>query len=225
MLSNLNPQIDSILRKNGFLSFFNNEVRTRDKWGTIIPYRRFSIVEERTFPNYITKLAKNRDNLRFNDKSRESLIFTTLELFNNAVSHSRSSAGVFVCGQYHPNAHILRFCLSDAGEGIRNNVSGFIGKAVTSEEAILWALERGNSTRIDRPGGMGLHFLDNFARNNLGNLHIVSGNAVVTTGAQCHTQLTDGWFSGTYICMEINTNKASSYLYDDSSEELDDEIF
>lgn len=209
---NMQPNLESLFRKNGFLSAFADEVRTKDKWGTIIPYRRYVPSDERSFPTYMSKLAKNRGDLRFNDIAKNSLLMTTLEIFNNAVSHGRSSAGVFVCGQYYPNINRVRFSMADLGVGIRQNVSSFLNTAISGLDAIRWALERGNSTRLGRPGGMGLYFLRNFIESNSGKLSIVSGDSIISLGEEEYGMKTSRYFNGTYITLEINTNIPSVYL-------------
>ena len=221
-LVGLQPQLDGLMRKNGFLSAFDSSLRTADRWGTTIPYRRYVPSDERTFPTYMTRVAKSRGDLRFNEVTKNSMLLTTLELFNNAVQHGRSYAGVFVCGQYYPNANKMRFALCDLGAGIRNNVSGFLMTAMDGIEAIEWAVKRGNSTRINRPGGMGLHFLKNFIEDNRGSMHIVSGDSVVSYGESEAKLKTKRIFQGTYVCLEVNTNTPSVYLKTDASEVSDD---
>ncbi|UBV43254.1 ATP-binding protein [Deinococcus taeanensis] len=224
-LSNIPPAVEGILRKNGFLSAFEDEIRTKDTWGTVIPYRRYISTDEKSFPLYMAKLAKNRGNLRFNDNARNAILFTTLELFNNAIYHGRSASGVFVCGQYYPNANKLKFSLCDLGVGIPANVTGFTGRAMTDAEAISWAVERGNSTRPKRPGGMGLYFLKNFAVSNNGLLHIISGDAIVSEGKNQSYMKTTQRFNGTYISLEINTDSQSTYISERIEEGENDELF
>lgn len=221
-LVGLQPQLDGLVRKNGFLSAFEPSVRTPDKWGTIIPYRRYVPSDERTFPTYMNRVAKSRGDLRFNEVTKNSMLLTTLELFNNAVQHGRSQTGVFVCGQYYPNANKMRFALCDLGIGIKDNVSGFLMTAMDGIEAIEWAVQRGHSTRINRPGGMGLHFLKNFIEANNGSMYIVSGDSVVSYGDSEIRLKTQRLFRGTYICLEVNTNTPSAYLKVDASEVSDD---
>jgi anti-anti-sigma regulatory factor len=221
---NVPIQIEALIRKNGFLSAFQDEMRTPDKWGTIIPYRRYLPSDEKTFPTYMSRISRGRGTLKFNDTAKISLLLTTVELFNNAISHGRSGFGVFVCGQYYPNANKMRFAIADLGVGIENNVSGFLGAGINGLEAIQWSMERGNSTRVGRPGGMGLYFLKNFALSNGGSLSIISGDSTVTYGREEHMTNTKKYYSGTYICLEINTNSPSKYIPDYGGE-IDDDLF
>lgn len=130
-----------------------------------------------------------------------------------------------MCGQYYPNASKLRFCLADVGIGFEQNVSGFLGNAKSDAEAIEWALIRGNSTRHNRPGGMGLYFLNNFIQRNGGNMYIVSGGGVVRIGKENYSTFTSKRYKGSYITMEINTDVSTDFVIEERSNGASNELF
>lgn len=66
---------------------------------------------------------------------------------------------MYACGQFYPKMNILDFTLSDQGEGIREKVSNFLNKSISSTEAIQWAMVDGNTTKKNIPGGYGLAIL------------------------------------------------------------------
>ncbi|WP_162393801.1 sodium-independent anion transporter [Deinococcus kurensis] len=211
-LAHMSPGIREILNKNGFLSSFSEERRLKDKWGTTIPFRKFMSTNEWEFPNYIARLARNRNNLRFDQKSRDGLIFVALELYNNSISHGLSRHGVFICGQHHPNINKLRFCIADLGRGFEKNVSGYLGRTTSEADSIEWAMHKGNSTRLNRPGGMGLYFLSNFINRNGGLIHIISGGGIYSPNSVDIKTFTKRRYPGSYISLEINTNVSTDFV-------------
>ncbi len=91
-----------------------------DTYGTTIPYQRFDVKDDRYFAGYIEKNSfidrKCRTCLPdLVKKFRESVF----EIFSNAVLHSRTTLGIFSCGQYFPKKHLLNFSVVDLGIGIR----------------------------------------------------------------------------------------------------------
>ncbi|MHC5537099.1 ATP-binding protein [Singulisphaera rosea] len=81
------------------------------------------------------------------------------ELLGNVFQHAKSSIGAIVIGQVHRRAGELQICVCDGGRGLVDMVhsSGFATESAPS--AILWAMESGNSTVVDKPSGVGLHIL------------------------------------------------------------------
>ncbi|HOF58934.1 MAG TPA: ATP-binding protein [Syntrophorhabdaceae bacterium] len=100
---------------------------------------------------------------------------SVFEVFQNAVIHSESKVGLFVCGQFYPIWQRLDLTIADAGIGIRTNVRRALGLKVNSVDAIQWALQEGNTTkRGGQPGGVGLKFLKDFIELNKGKIQITS---------------------------------------------------
>ena len=204
--------IESSLRRNQFLT--NYAYLPLETGATVLPYRRFQVKDERLFGEYLRRYLPGKGFPRMTEGAGKVFQQSIFEIFQNAVAHSESRLGVFVCGQFFPNELRLNFTISDAGIGLSNRVRSFLGnQALTSEAAIQWALEGGNTTRTgSRPGGVGLKFLHDFVRRNRGNIQIVSGDGLygATTG---YDKLNSG-LPGTTVNFEINTADTQSYHLD-----------
>lgn len=212
-LTNIRPNVGTILSKNGFLSHYGR-VKIPDRWGTTIPYQRFDVKDDRYFADYIENELIHRAEMPAMSpgllkKFRESIF----EIFSNAVLHSRTEMGIFSCGQFFPARHRLDFSVADLGIGMRQNIKDNTGLDLSAEAAIHWATEGRNTTkRGPVPGGLGLKLLSEFIDLNGGCIQIVSDagywkreNRTTTTTPFTHP------FPGTIVTVEINTADMSSY--------------
>jgi hypothetical protein len=201
--------IENSLRRNQFLT--NYGYPPLEAGTTILPFQRFQLTDERLFGEYLRRYLPGKGFPRLTEGAGKVFRQSIFEIFQNAVAHSESKLGVFVCGQFFPNELRLNFTISDAGIGICNKVRAFLGnEQLTSEAAIQWALAGGHTTRTGRrPGGVGLKFMQDFVRRNRGNIQIVSGDGLygATTGYdKLHSSL-----PGTTVNFEINTADTQSY--------------
>ena len=129
------------------------------------------------------------------------------EIYQNAVIHSQSKLGVFVCGHVVPRAGRLNFTVSDAGIGIRDTVRGhFRDDSISSVESIKWALRPHHTTKRGRqPGGLGFEFLHEFARQNGGAFRIASRYGFYSfSGDEGSFRQMSADFPGTAVAIEIN---------------------
>ena len=224
-LVSIRSSVDTILSKNGFLSHYGR-VQIHDQWGTTIPYQRFDVKDDHYFAEYIENELIHRSeipkmSLGLLKRFRESIF----EIFNNAVSHSRTRLGIFSCGQFFPNQNRLDFTVADLGVGIRQNIKKHIGLKFSPENAIAWATEEFNTTKRGKlPGGLGLKILCEFVDLNGGSIQIVSDagywqrkNKKTVTKPLSHP------FPGTVVSVEINT--ADKHVYSLASELNADDIF
>lgn len=224
-LSNLRPDVERILSRNGFLSHYGR-TKIPDRWGTTIPYRRFDAKDDRYFADYVEKELIRRSEMPamssgLMKKFRESIF----EIFNNAATHSGTKSGIFSCGQFFPKRNRLDFAVADLGVGMRWNIKDKVGLDFSAVEAIDWATRDRNTTkRGPVPGGLGLKLLGEFIDLNGGCIQIVSdaGHWRREKGKTVTTRLS-GVFPGTVVAVEINTADTSSYVH--SSELNAAEIF
>jgi hypothetical protein len=212
-LTNIRSEVESILSKNGFLSYYGRE-RIPDRWGTTVPYQRFDVKDDRYFAGYIESQLIQRPempamSLGLLKRFRESIF----EIFSNAVIHSRTRNGVFSCGQFFPKRNTLDFSVADLGIGIRQNVQENMGLVLTPEEAVLWATQGSNTTKRGQiPGGLGLKLLGEFIDLNGGCIQIVSDAAYWRRQkGRVETARLSEPFPGTVVSMEINTADTQSY--------------
>jgi hypothetical protein len=162
-LTNISPNVRSILSKNGFLTHYGEE-RIGDRWETTIGYQRFDVQDDRYFSEYIEREFIHRDEMPTMSpgllkRFRESIF----EIFSNAVLHSKSRLGIFNCGQFFPRRGHLNLTVADLGVGMKKNVGDHIKEDIEPEKAIVWATEKRNTTKSGSvPGGLGLKLLREF---------------------------------------------------------------
>ena len=224
-LANIQPSVENILSKNGFLSHYGRE-KISDVWGTTIPYQRLDVTDDRYIAGYVDKELIKRTEMPVMSqgllkKFRESIF----EIFSNAVLHSETEMGIFSSGQFFPTQNRLDFSVADLGIGIRRNVEENAGLDLTPEEAIEWATQECNTTKRGQiPGGLGLKLLGEFIDLNGGRIQIVSdaGYWRRENGRTTIDRLSQP-FPGTVVNLEINTADRQSYAL--TSELSEEDIF
>jgi hypothetical protein len=176
-VSNLAAALEAILRKNRFLSEFGWEAAP-DLYETTIAYRRFDAnpAGASGFQGYVTKYFRpgSRGLPEMTTGLLRAFRGSLFELFENAVEHSGTEAGVFACGQFFPNNKQLDFSVADVGIGIRENIRRALGEVFTAEGAIEWAMAGNTTRRGPRPGGLGLRLIQELVGDNGGRLIMVS---------------------------------------------------
>lgn len=224
-LSNIRPEVETILSKNCFLSH-HGKMKIPDTYSTTIPYQRFDIKDDRYFAEYIENELMIRTEMPtmtagLLKKFQESIF----EIFSNAVIHSETKNGIFCCGQLFPRPKKLHFSIVDLGVGIPNKVNRSTGLSLSSSSAIKWATQGSNTTKRGLiPGGLGLKLLGEFIVLNSGSLQILSdtGYYISRQGKISTHELGDP-FPGTLVNIEINTADVNSYYL--ASEVSEDDIF
>lgn len=206
---NVPSPIEHSLRRNQFLTHYGYP--HLEAGPTVLPFRRFQLTDQRLFDDYLRHHLPGKGFPQITEGAGKVLQQSVFEVFQNAVTHSESKLGVFVCGQFFPKELRLNLTVSDAGIGISRKVRAFLGNSqLTSEGAIQWALEGGNTTRTGRrPGGVGLKFLQEFVRRNRGNFQIVSEDALY--GASTGYDKLGFSLPGTTVNFEINTADTQSH--------------
>lgn len=213
-LTNIPPNVENILAKNGFLSHYGQE-KISDSWGTTISYRRFDVKDDRSFAEYIESEFIYRSEVpTMSEKLKQKFQKSIFEIFSNAVLHSRTKLGIFTGGQFFPKRHQLDFSVADLGIGIRQNIKESIGLDLTPEQAIIWATSSNNTTKRGQvPGGLGLKLLGEFIDLNGGCIQIVSEYGYwMRKNNKIETAQLSQPFPGTVVNVEINTNDSSSYM-------------
>lgn len=212
-LKNIQPAVEKILSKNGFLSNYGRE-KIPDRWGTTIPYQRFDVKDDRYFAGYIENELMQRSEIPamspgLQKKFREGIF----EMFSNAVLHSQTEIGIFSCGQFFPKRDRLDFSVADLGIGIRQNVNKNAGLDLAPEKAIIWATEGRNTTKRGQiPGGLGLKLLKEFIYLNSGRVQIVSDAGYWQwEKGNIFTARLSMPFPGTVVSVEINSADTRSY--------------
>lgn len=218
------PAIARVLRKNRFLVGFGYKP-IEDVNNTTLPYIRMQLSDEGRFADYLKRHMNGKGIPQMSEALGRVFKQSIFEIFQNAVIHSDSHLGIFVCGQFYPQLQRLDVTIADAGVGIRTNVRRYLGNKISSKGAIRWALQAQNTTKTgNQPGGVGLKFLKDFIALNSGKIHIASryGFYEYADGEESFEKM-EFDFPGTTVNLEINTGDSSSYCLD--SEISPDDIF
>ena len=113
----------------------------------------------------------------------------------------------------------------DLGIGFKDNINSIKNFNFTAQEAIGWAVDEKNTTKLGRiPGGLGLKLLREFIEFNTGKMLIVSDNGY---WEQKTDEITRGDlafpFPGSIVNLEFNTADTKEYYL--AEETNIDEVF
>ena len=206
------PLIERILRKNRFLTHYRYEPLD-DSNRTTMPFRRLQLSDEGLFEEYVKRELRGKGIPRMSEGLGKVFKKKVFEVYQNAVIHSGSTLGIFVCGQFFPQKQKLDLTITDAGIGIRESVRRFLGGKISSVGAIRWALREGHTTKTGpQPGGLGLKFLQDFVRLNKGRIQIASrfGFYEFDKGKEVFEKMAVD-LPGTSVTIEINTGDTAQY--------------
>lgn len=213
--NNISLQADSniqtILQKNGFLSYYGYPA-VLDNNNTTIQYTRFKRSDSDIFAQYVNSRLLNRPELpSFTPRAKMKIAQVILEIFTNAVLHTQTEY-IYTCGQFYPNKHCIDFSIVDTGSGIRNTVNNRLGNNMNAIQAIEWALIDGNTTKEGVPGGYGLTILQEFLHYNKGGLQIISNNGYYCdVNNNKNSRFFNAEFPGTVLSLQIKTDDKKLY--------------
>lgn len=182
---------------------------SRDGEGhAVMPFQRFRLADEGALEEYVQRLLTNRPLSDMSERMTHRFRAKVFEVYQNAVIHSESEVGVFVCGRSFSSSSLLHLTIADGGIGIRDSVRRYFkNHRIGSVPALKWALKRHNTTkRGSQPGGLGLQFIQNFTNLNQGRLRIASRFALYEyhCGREICRKMTAD-FPGTAVTIEIDT--------------------
>ena len=207
-------EVEQVLRKNQFLTNFWYE-SLDDTNHTTMPFRRMRLIDEGEFEEYIHWQLSGRGIPEMSEGASRLFKKKVFEVYQNAVTHSESELGVFVCGQFFPQQDRLDFTIADVGIGIRETVRRYFENPhINSLPALKWALKPLNTTKYGpHPGGLGLEFLQKFARLNGGKIQIASrfGFYELNYDGESFAKM-EADFPGTAVTIGINTADEGVYV-------------
>ncbi|HRF55771.1 MAG TPA: ATP-binding protein [Campylobacterales bacterium] len=211
IISPTNDKTRTVLCKNNFLPFFDNQFeKLNDRTLTTIEFRHFglndTVAQQSFFDMLRDGFLRSRGLVNMSDKVLKAVSQNIIELFDNAREHSQSECGIFCAGQLFPQKHKLDFTIVDMGVTIKRKVCDYTGEAFNAGEAIKWAMQRMNSTRDDI-GGLGLALLKELIIKSGGKLEIISNNGLyfIQDGKEGYEDI-EFEFAGTAINIEFNIN-------------------
>lgn len=211
-LTGLSRKLEEVFSKNHFLSNFGG-FKIEDFYQTTIKYKKFKPNEEKVFKYYLDNELLSKTVLpQMSAGLRKKINESIFEIFNNAIIHGGSN-DIFSCGQFYPKSNKLDFTIVDLGKSIKANVNKYLNKNLNGIEAIDWAVQEGNTTKIgDTPGGLGLSLIREFLKFNEGKIQIISCDGYWFQSRGKINQLSfNDEFDGTIVNLEFNLSDTNSY--------------
>jgi hypothetical protein len=198
-LQTISKPIYMNLAQNGFLHECGENLQP---WqGNSVRYRCDLALDESIY-QYLEEQWLGQDWIDISPDLREGILSTVAEIYLNAFDHSQSAIGVFSCGQHYPKKEMLELTTIDFGVGIISNVRSLPQYTeISTEEALKWAFEPGNSTKQQELSrGNGLKLLQDFVIKNQGSLRVCTndGQVIVSDNGVIYNS-TKNPFSGTLV--------------------------
>ena len=209
--NNIDDSIETILRKNGFLSHYLYPAYL-DKYHTTIRYMKLKPKDGKYFFNYIhSELLNHPDLPKMSTILKSKIAESIYEIFTNAQIHSETK-NIYACGQYFPHKHIIEFTITDTGKGFKKVISSFFKKDIRADLAIKWAFENTHSTKQHVSGGIGLSILKEFIDLNKGKIQVVSDKGYYKIAPEGdELKLFNSPFPGSAINMQFRTDDVNLY--------------
>lgn len=200
-----------------FLTYFRYRSAASTLPATMLsttPFRRFRLTDVGAFQEYISLMLTSGAFPAMSQKMLLRFKKTVFEVYQNAVTHSESNYGVFVCGQSFARESLIHFTIADCGVGIRGAVRGYLNdRRISSIQALKWALTPRNTTKTGKqPGGLGMSLVKKLSALNGGRIWIISRFSLYKfyCGQENFRKMTSD-FPGTAVTIEINTADAGQY--------------
>lgn len=208
----ISPQIETILSKNDFLTYFGKQ-KVFDRNQTTIKFQKLKTTDGKYFKKYvIEELVGRRELPNMSVGVKEKIVEAIYEIFVNAQIHSETRF-IYTCGQFFPKNNKIEFTIVDRGIGFKNKINGRFGSNLNSIKAIKWAVQDAKTTKEGISGGIGLAVLKEFVAINKGKMQIVSDDGFYQFDENGEsTRLFDGQFKGTIVNLQFRTDDNNNYL-------------
>lgn len=212
----LNENIEKIFRNNGFLKLLDSNIKVPNSSFSTIEFKKFSLEDTTRFQDYINDhLIAIKDFPHISELLKKKINKSIWEIFNNAHTHGKCKY-VYTCGQYSTDEMKFFFTISDMGITIRKNVNDYFksGSDISGKNAILWAVEAGNTTKSgSTPGGLGLSLIREFLALNEGGIQIISSNGYwQEKNGSTFVHTFKNRLLGTIVNFEFNLNDKKTYI-------------
>lgn len=198
-------------KRSGLYNFITGDPTDYSNQNTI-PFRQIHMDDSKIVEYIDTILALAPIKLKGN---AEAILFKNLyEILINPVEHSGARNGVYTCGHWLPKKKELAFSVYDTGIGIPAHVKQHVNNSFSSEEAIRWALVKGNSTKqLDDfiPRGLGLSDLKDFIVLNNGTFSIISNDIYYSFNQNVSCKPLNTPIIGTMVSFTIRNDEDHIY--------------
>ena len=214
-----NDWVKNTLSQNGFAGAFG---RSSSSWtGHSIPYREDRLRDANGIVDYLEHYWLGRGWVHVSHRLRDAIIGHVWEIYNNAFEHSGSEIGVLSCGQHFYRQNELILSVVDFGQGIPAKVRTFLSSdpraaQLPASGCLRWAFQRGNTTKQNEPGGLGLDLLKEFVRLNQGKLEVYSneGYAIIDKDGERYENH-DISFEGTIVHITLRCDEKLYHFKDE----------
>jgi len=219
--TSITSEIQKILQKNGFLSFYGYD-KVYDTYHTTIEYKKLKPSDSRYFNLYLEDDLLTRSEFpNMSDAVHEKINESIQEMFVNAQIHSETEF-IYTCGQFFPRDNKLNFTIVDTGIGFAKRIKKNLGETINPINAIKWAMIDGNTTKQGVSGGLGLALLKEFITLNKGKIQIISGNAFYELYNNSErVQILNNYFDGSVVSMTFKTDDNKTYRFVSEDKETD----
>lgn len=213
----LKENIAAVFKNNGFLKLVSPQSKIpHSTLFSTIEFKKFSLKDTLNFQEYINDhLIAIEHFPHISELLKKKINKSIWEIFNNAHTHGKCEY-VYTCGQYSTDEMKLFFTISDMGITIRKNVNDYFksGNDLSGKDAILWAVEEGNTTKKGGiPGGLGLSLIREFLMLNEGGMQIISSNGYwEEKNGRIFVNTFKNRFLGTIVNFEFNLSDKKSYI-------------
>lgn len=203
--------IERILKRNGFYEAHLGGEKFPDSNHSTIPYLNIPVKKETDFTVYLQdKLLSHERMPKLMDNAKKAIQQSILEVISNVGQHSHSQK-FYTCGQYFYKKHKFAFCIVDTGIGFAESIKQKFNQNLTSQQAIEWAIQEGNTTK-SVTGGLGLSLIREFIEANQGELYIISGNAILyVKDGRKEYKILKNFFDGVIVNMVFKTDDNKKY--------------
>lgn len=207
----INPQIETILLKNDFLTYFGKQ-RAIDINNTTIKFQKLKPTDGKYFKNYVIEelIVGHIDDLpQMSESIKEKIVEALYEIFVNSQIHSETKF-IYTCGQFFPDK--IEFTIVDTGIGFREKINRRFGSNLRATQAIKWAVEEKKTTKEGISGGLGLAILREFVNVNKGKMQIVSNEGFYQYDSDGETlNEFHGEFPGTIVNLQFRMDDNNNY--------------
>lgn len=210
----LSPQIESILLKNDFLTYYGKK-RALDVNNTTIKFQKLKTTDGKYFKSYVIEElieGHTSDLPKMSKGVKEKMVEAIYEMFVNAQIHSETDF-IYTCGQFFPNKNKIEFTIVDTGIGFKEKINKRFNSSLNAMQAIKWAVQDKKTTKENISGGIGLAVLKEFVEKNRGKMQIVSNDGFYQYDVEGEfTKQFTGEFPGTIVNLQFRTDDNNNYL-------------
>lgn len=210
---NENIELNKYFASTGIRKYFSDEFSDDLISSNSIPFSRIDTLDDDAISDYIANITDLAP-VSLSQTASEQIFQNIFEIFANANEHSEHTEGIFASGSWLPDRKELVFSIYDTGIGIPQKIKKDF-PYISSFDAFVWSLQRGNSTsQLEKgvPRGLGLHNLSEFIQLNGGTLHILSNDIYYTYPNIGRVGISPFITPGTLISVQIRADYKHLYL-------------